>query len=496
MTSLGRALSGRYRLDAQVGSGGMATVYRAWDLELERPVAVKVLAPNLAADPAFASRFRQEARAMASVHHPAIVAIHDVGEADGEPYLVMELVEGESLAARFGRGGALSPEEVAPILGSVAAGLAAVHARGLVHRDVKPHNILLPAGGAGKLADFGLARGDETTTLTSPGTAVGTLGYLAPELLHGEPATPASDVYALGVVAYEGLTGQRPHLATSLAGHVEAQAVPPVTPSAVAPWLGTAFDTPLLAALGPAVYRPDVAAFGASLSAATGVWSHGGGVMPATGAGAAGTSEALPLDPAAPTEVVRITPEGGGDQRGRGRRAPARREFVLALWFGGGAVVLLLLGLAFAGSGLLGRSAATPDAGALSSSSPSPTPSSSPSPTPTTTPSPTPTASPTPSPTTRIQGAVAALDAYDRALANDKGGASGLKNKEARTLESLSGQVRSALVDGDLAKAASAAAKLVDETDRLARGLPDAAAQQLRDAAQAVQDSIATAQGR
>jgi serine/threonine-protein kinase len=493
MTSLGRALSGRYRLDAPVGSGGMATVYRAWDLELERPVAVKVLAPNLAADPAFASRFRQEARAMASVHHPAIVAIHDVGEVDGEPYIVMELVEGESLAARFGRGGALSPEEVTPILGSVAAGLAAVHARGLVHRDVKPHNILLPAGGAAKLADFGLARGDETTTLTSPGTAVGTLGYLAPELLHGEPATPASDVYALGVVAYEGLTGQRPHLATSLAGHVEAQAVPPVAPSTVAPWLGAAFDAPLLAALGPAADRPDVAAFNASLGAATEAWSRGGGVMPADVAGAAGTSESAPLDPTAATEVVLVTAEGasGGE---RGQRAPVRRRFVLALWFGGGAVVLLLLGLALAASGLLDRSAATADPSSFSSASASPAPSPSPSPSPT--PTPTPPASPTPSPTTRIQGALAALDAYDRALASDKGGPSGLKNKDARTLESLSGQVRSALVHGDLAKAASTAAKLVDETDRLAGGLPDAAAAQLRDAAQAVQDAIAAASGR
>ena len=430
---------------------------------------------------------------MASVHHPAIVAIHDVGEADGDPYIVMELVEGESLAARFARGGALSPEEVAPILGSVAAGLAAVHARGLVHRDVKPHNILLPAGGAAKLADFGLARGDETTTLTSPGTAVGTLGYLAPELLHGEPATPASDVYALGVVAYEGLTGQRPHLATSLAGHVEAQAVPPVAPSTVAPWLGASFDAPLLAALGPAADRPGVGAFSASLGAATGAWSRGGGVMPAAVAGAAGTSEAAPPDPAAATEVVRVAGTRSDGDPGKSF-VPGQRGRLLALWLGGGAVLLVLVGLAFAGSGLLGRAASTAGAGGLSSASASLTPSLSPSPSPTATPSPTPL--PTPSPTTPIQGALAALDRYEQALANDKGGPSGLKNKDARTLENLAAQVRSALGDADLAKAALAAAKLADETDRLAGGLPDAAATKLRDAAQALQDAIAAASGR
>ena len=264
VTELGQTLDDRYRLDAPLGSGGMATVYRAWDLRLDRPVAVKILSSDLAADPSFVARFRQEARTMARVHHPSIVTVHDVDESDGLLYIVMELVEGESLADRLHREHLLSPEALAPILSSVASGLAVLHGLGLVHRDVKPHNILLPTTGPAKLADFGLARDGGTSSLTLPGTAIGTLGYLAPELLRGAPATPASDVYAFGVVAYEALTGQRP-----------TDASPPA-PSTLAPWLGTGFDRPLSAALGPASSRPTISALADLLVDASDEWTRGG----------------------------------------------------------------------------------------------------------------------------------------------------------------------------------------------------------------------------
>ena len=265
MTQLGQALDGRYRLDAPLGSGGMATVFRAWDLRLDRPVAVKILSPNLAADPTFVARFRQEARTMARVHDPSIVTVHDVNESDGQLYIVMELIEGESLADRLQRERVLSPEALAPILSSVASGLAVLHGLGLVHRDVKPHNILLPTTGPAKLADFGLARDGGTASLTIPGTAIGTLGYLAPEVLRGAPASAASDVYAFGVVAHEALTGHRPTV----------DAAPPA--SALAPWLGTGFDRPLAAALGPSSQRPTITALADAIVHASDEWARGGG---------------------------------------------------------------------------------------------------------------------------------------------------------------------------------------------------------------------------
>ena len=168
-----------------------------------------------------------------------------------EPFYVMELCDGGSFADRLRTRARLDPDEVVDVIGAVAAGLADLHARGFVHRDVKPHNILFDHERA-RLADFGLARSEEAselTSLTASGATVGTLAYIAPELLRGDPATPASDVYALGVVAFQGLTGRLPRPATAVAELVESHGEPAPTASSIVPGLGTAFDAPIAAAL-------------------------------------------------------------------------------------------------------------------------------------------------------------------------------------------------------------------------------------------------------
>lgn len=200
----------RYRLEHRLGSGGAADVHRATDTVLDRPVAVKVLR-DVGTDPSSRERFTSEARTLASLSHRNLVTVLDAGIDDGvdRPFLVMELVEGRSLSDAM-RAGPLPPEEVARVGSQVAAALAFAHERGVVHRDVKPGNVLLSDAGAVKLADFGIAKIlDSTTRHTRTGTAIGTAAYLSPEQVRGEPVTGAVDVYALGLVLLEALTGVR-----------------------------------------------------------------------------------------------------------------------------------------------------------------------------------------------------------------------------------------------------------------------------------------------
>ncbi|MEU8242335.1 serine/threonine-protein kinase [Actinoplanes missouriensis] len=206
----GARLGDRYHLRQRLGAGGMGEVWLAVDEVLRRTVAVKAMLPEVARDPDFARRFAAEATAMARVNHPAVASIHDYGSSHGVAYLVMEFVDGESLAQRLTREGRLAPDVTMRLVADVAAGLAAVHDQGLVHRDIKPANLLVRRDGTVVITDFGIARHEDASLLTASGAILGTPSYLSPEQVRGEPAGPRSDVYALGLVAYECLAGERP----------------------------------------------------------------------------------------------------------------------------------------------------------------------------------------------------------------------------------------------------------------------------------------------
>lgn len=201
-------LGGRYELRGVLGRGGMAEVRDGWDIRLARPVAVKLMSPALSALAEHRRRFEVEARAAAGLHHRNIVVVHDSGEHDGTPYIVMERLSGRTVAEVIAEGPSPWPQ-VRSLLDDVLSALAAAHAAGVLHRDIKPGNILLTDAGVPKVADFGIAKSPESGQ-TMAGQVVGTLGYLSPERLAGRPATAADDLYAVGVVAFEALVGRVP----------------------------------------------------------------------------------------------------------------------------------------------------------------------------------------------------------------------------------------------------------------------------------------------
>ena len=207
----------RYELVRPLGHGAMATVDLAHDVELDRPVALKRLAENLARDEELQQRFVREARLAARLAHPNVVRVFDVGSDEGRPFIAMEYVDGETVAELIARRAPLPASEAAALAIQICNGLAAAHAAGLVHRDVKPQNLLLGTDGVLKLGDFGIAVGREGTRLTLAGTVLGTAGYLAPEQARGEQVTAAADIYAVGAVLYELLTGEPARTAESLA---------------------------------------------------------------------------------------------------------------------------------------------------------------------------------------------------------------------------------------------------------------------------------------
>jgi serine/threonine protein kinase len=231
-------LSGRYEIGERLGSGGMSSVHQATDLILERTVAVKILAEHLSDDERFVARFRREALAVAKLIHPNIVQVYDTGIDDGRHYIVMEYVQGRSGAQILQRHGPLDAETTAEIGAQACAGLDYAHRRGIIHRDVKPGNLMIVGGPVGggemtmKLTDFGIARAVEQTRITQVGSVVGTAAYLSPEQVRGEEATPATDVYALGVVLYQFLTGRLPYEGSTLAElAVRQQNEKPLPPS-------------------------------------------------------------------------------------------------------------------------------------------------------------------------------------------------------------------------------------------------------------------------
>jgi serine/threonine-protein kinase len=207
---IGTLLSGRYRLDEKIGSGGMSTVYRAFDPTLERWVAIKLMHRDISTDPDQLERFRREARAVARLNHPHVVTVIDAGEDDGAPYIVFEYVEGETLKDRIRRLGRLPVSEAVAYAIEIGRGLSCAHSNRLVHRDVKPQNVLIDPDGRAKVTDFGIARSLESQGLTATGRVLGTTDYVSPEQAMGQDVTEQSDIYSLGVVLYEMLTGEVP----------------------------------------------------------------------------------------------------------------------------------------------------------------------------------------------------------------------------------------------------------------------------------------------
>src|SRR5271168_1681174 len=222
MTLLGTVIGGRYRLEDEIGRGGMSTVYRAFDTVLERPVAIKLMHREIAADSDQLERFRREARSVAQLNHPHVVIVIDAGEeptSDGAdagavaqetPYIVLEYVDGETLKDVIRREGPLEiPQAIAYAI-EIARALGAAHERQIVHRDVKPHNVLISEEGGAKITDFGIARTLTEEALTMAGRVLGTTDYVSPEQALGQPVTGQSDLYSLGVVLFEMLTGEVP----------------------------------------------------------------------------------------------------------------------------------------------------------------------------------------------------------------------------------------------------------------------------------------------
>lgn len=218
------------KVEGVLGKGGMGTVYRAMHLRLGRTVAVKVLAGHLARDPAFVERFLREARYLARVRHDRLVTIYDVVTAGAVPYFVMEYVAGKSLATHLAAKGRLDWREARPLLEDVLQAVEAMHAQGLVHRDLKPGNILLDAEGRPKVMDFGLAKGPGDAALTQEGVILGTPEYMAPEQAKGDAAGPPADVYALGVIAFQALSGRLPFRGASTVATLRMHCQDPLPP--------------------------------------------------------------------------------------------------------------------------------------------------------------------------------------------------------------------------------------------------------------------------
>ena len=392
--SSGTVLEGRYRVGAVIARGGMSMVYRGVDLRLDRPVAIKVMSPHYVSDPAFLSRFEREARLAASLGHSGVVAVYDQGRDGDLVFLVMELVDGGTLRDLLHEHGSLSVPVTMSILEPLLAALGAAHAAGLVHRDVKPENVLISSQGAVKIADFGLVRAVTSQTMATGDVILGTVAYLSPEQVATGAADARSDVYAAGVMAYEMLTGQPPFHGDNPMSvayqHVHSD-VP--KPSNNAPGTPEALDDLIVAATrrDPAMRPRDASAF---LSALVGIRSQLGLARVPVPVPHRRTAPARPsprpelvapsgtrvlavngpmtvVQPPPPVLVQQVPTESGPRPLADPERSPTiamrqrtRRRWLIAI------LVVLLLGLAAAAGGwwIGGRWAATPAAVGLTQS--------------------------------------------------------------------------------------------------------------------------------
>ncbi|MDQ6614065.1 MAG: serine/threonine protein kinase [Actinomycetota bacterium] len=363
-------LGGRYRLHSLLGSGGMAVVYDGWDQRLARPVAVKLLRPDLAAVPDLRRRFEFEARAAARLTHPNVVAVFDAGEDRGRSYIVMERLRGESLADSIGHG-PVDAAWLGRLAGEVLAALGAAHEAGIVHRDIKPGNILLGPDGRAKVADFGIASvvespaaaataaAETAAALTGTGLVLGTPAYLAPERAMGHPATPQSDLYSLGVVLYEALTGSKPFAGATPAA-IAAAAVQGAAqdPSLLRPDA----DPQLVAVIGRAMALDPAHRYATAAEMAADLRRQAPpptAIMPAAPAGAGpGAGGGAPPRPVPPTLAATPATEDWRHHRLPPPVRRRRRRMVAA--FAVAAVVLLGLAVIAANPGSGTRASSTP----------------------------------------------------------------------------------------------------------------------------------------
>ena len=358
--------AGRYRLDSMIATGGMGVVWRASDTRLDRQVAVKVLKAEYAHDPLFRTRFEGEARSAAALHHPGIAGVYDYGAGDDEhpPFLVMELVDGQPLSTLLAgardSGRTLDTAVVQDLMAQAADALGVAHRAGIVHRDVKPANLLVTPDRQVKITDFGIARAADSVALTRTGSVMGTPQYLSPEQARGNPSTPASDVYSLGVVAFECLAGRRPFeaetpVATALA-HLQ-QPVPQLPPGVPGP-LAAVVRRAL--AKEPGERYADGAAFAAALrdpsvaaaAAAAGAPGDDEGTRVLTGVVPPVAAPVPPRTPAEPMHRLETPAAYAGDEPEEERR---RSPWPVAI-----AVILLVIAAVAAAALLIGRGSDEP----------------------------------------------------------------------------------------------------------------------------------------
>ncbi|MEU6231876.1 protein kinase [Kitasatospora sp. NPDC047058] len=474
---IGRALNGRYELVEPLGVGGMATVWRGVDHVLGRQVAVKVLNGGLADDPRFAERFSREAQHAAMLVHPRIVMVFDSGVDQGSPYIVMELVQGRSLAALLAQQPGLPVERAVGIAAAVCEALTVAHGAGLVHRDIKPGNIMITDDGGVKVVDFGIARAGSSNNLTQTASVLGTAAYLSPEQATASELDGRTDLYAVGCVLTEMLTGATPFTAeTPVAIAFKHVSEAPLPPSAHRAGVPAALDAVVLRLLAknPADRPADAAAARAELLACIPglvVGDPTGDLLAATSAGQA--TQLLPPVPVPPGPVPAATsvmapvpaqPPFGSPSFEPGpapERESRRKPLVLgALGLAGIAGAAMLALTAFDDPGTPGAPAAAPRATQSAAATPAPTPTATAAPT-------APSAVPTPSVTTpappRGQGPAVQLNALRQAVAQTQVG-----KERDRQLELLHA--------------------LDDAAARLNQGQPDDAAQELKNAQRTVRD--------